>query len=58
VTRHDIPGLLALLSLMLWTFAGLPSWGQIPPEQPERGFAVFCLHTAAIIYTIARRGIT
>lgn len=58
MTRHDIPGLLALFSLCLWAFAGLPLWGAIPPDQTERGFAVFCLHTAAIIYTCAKRDIT
>ena len=58
MTRHDIPGLLALFSLVLWAFAGLPLWGSISPDQPERGFAVFYLHAAAIIYTIAKRGIT
>ena len=46
-TACKAAGLLSLLSIMLWAFAGLPLWSEA--AEGARLFTVICLHFAGLL---------
>jgi hypothetical protein len=51
-TACRIAGALALFSLLLWAFTGIPLWASVD-EAPARGFAISVLHLIALMAGVA-----